>query len=327
MSWARIAAILYLLSMNWMASVHCLPVAKIINSQYLTGSPFLTRTVSVSSACMCSCILHPHCLSLSLIILTKSSFTCQLFATYPSSSYQLTYSGTSNVTVLTNRTISSVYVNNATTLHNPTSLFSDNTNNPWIPAFLIRTGNNQPFLWLNSSNLTTLTDIPTLLINRSAPHWFSILISQWNQGSFRPSQVALAFIVNRTTVFDFLVFNASEADIHSWFAISRLISNRYWSISLYRNTSQGQAQMKSIYNDVDCIRSFNANFKYSPNDCSIDFYGFFFLYGGFPDQCIAAVRNISAVPIPSIFYDPRSNLTLGNLNYYNIADGLMGFVR
>ena len=328
MSRTRITTLLSLLTMSWIVPIDSFSLAKIIDSQYAAGSSFLDSSVTSSSACMCSCILHPHCLSFSTASETTSRFSCQLFATYPTSSSQLSWSKTSSVSILTNRTLSSVYLNNGSGLSHPSNLFSNSTN-PWIPAFLLRSGNNQSFLWLNSSNLTTLIEIPALVVNQSAPHWFSVLISQWNQNLFQPSEVALAFIVNQTTIIDFLVFNASKADIHSWFSILRLVSNQYWSIAMYRNTTVGQAQMKSIYTDADCTRSFNCNFKYSTNGCTYDFKGYFFLYDGYQDRCIAAVRNISQVPVPSIFYSPASNLTAGagSLDYFSVADGLMGFVH
>ncbi len=299
---------------------------KIINATYSTGSSFLTTNLPISNTCMCYCIDHPHCLSISIIKTSIGIYSCQLFATYPTNSFQLSSSLMSNVTVYTDRVLRSVYVNNGIHLSNPTNLFS-NTINPWIPVFKLFTGNNQSFLGLNSSNLTTLTPIPTISINQITAHWFSILISQWNENMFVPNQIAIAFIVNRTIVFDFLIFNASQSNITSWFSISRLISNQYWAISQFQNSTEGQTQMKSIYTDSNSIRSFNCNFKLSTNGCSGDFYGFFFVYGGYRDLCIAAVRNISEVSIPSIFISPTTYFTNGNLGYYNISDGIMIFVR
>jgi hypothetical protein len=231
----------------------------------------------------------------------------------------------SNVTLYTDRIINSVYINNGSRLTNPKSLFSNNIN-PWIPIFKLFTGNNQTFLWLNSSSLTTLTQIPTIAINQIDSHWFNILISQWNENFYIPNEVAIAFIVNHTNIFEFLIFNSTQSNISSWFSILRLISNQYWSISQYRNTSIGQTQMTSVYTDNNCVRSFNTNFKFSTG-CSQDFYGFFFIYGGYKDTCIAAVRNMSQVLIPTIYYAPTSTYTNGNLNYFNIANGLMGFIR
>ncbi|CAF3748339.1 unnamed protein product [Adineta steineri] len=275
---------------------------------------------------MCTCIAHPHCLSISLMIISTNLYYCQLYATYPVKSSQLSSSLTSNVTIYTNRTLTSVYVNNGTRLTNPKSLFS-NTTSPWIPIFKIFTGNNQLFLGLNSSNLTTLSPIPQISITQTASHWFNILISQWNQNSYIPQQVGLAFIVNQTNIFEFLIFNSTQSTTTNWFSILRLISSQFWGIAQYQSTSIGQSQMIPLYTDSDCIRSFNCNFKYSTSGCTQDFYGFFFIYGGYRDLCIAAVRNISQVPVPSIFYCPTTAYTNGNLNYFNISNGVMGFIR
>jgi hypothetical protein len=231
----------------------------------------------------------------------------------------------SNVTIYTDRVLNSVYINNGNRLTNPTSLFSNNIN-PWIPIFKLFTGNNQTFLWLNSSSLTTLTPIPQISINQIESHWFNILLSQWNENSYIPNQVAIAFIVNHTNIFEFLIFNSTQSNISSWFSIFRFVSNQYWGISQYRNLSFAQTQLTAVYTDAYCIRSFNTNFKFS-SGCTQDFYGFFFVYGGYKDECIAAVRNISQVLIPTIYYCPTANYTNGNLSYYNIADGLMGFIR
>jgi len=231
----------------------------------------------------------------------------------------------SNVTIYTDRVLNSVYINNGNRLTNPTSLFSNNIN-PWIPIFKLFTGNNQTFLWLNSSSLTTLTSIPQISINQIESHWFNILLSQWNENFYIPNQVAIAFIVNHTTVFEFLVFNSKQSNISSWFSILRFVSNQYWGISQYQNLSIAQTQFTAVYTDAYCVRSFNTNFKFS-NGCTQDFYGFFFVYGGYKDECIAAVRNISQILIPTIYYCPTANYTNGNLSYYNIADGLMGFIR
>jgi hypothetical protein len=309
----------------YIISVYSTPVANIINATYSTGVSFSKINLTTANACMCSCIRYPHCLSISVMKLSNNTYYCQLFATYPIKSSQLSSSVISNVTIYTDRTLSSVYINNGSLLTNPTSLFFNNTK-PWIPIFKIFSGNNQSFLWLNSSNLTTLTDIPEIPVNGTTSHWFSILISQWNQGLYIPNQVALAFIVNRTIIFDFLIFNVSQPNITSWFSITGLASNQYWSISAYRNDQIGQTQMTSVYTDTSCIRSFNCNFKASAA-CSSDFYGLFFVYGGYQDACIAAVRNMSQVLLPSIYYSPTTAFTNGNLSYFNVADGLMGFVQ
>jgi len=258
--------------------------------------------------------------------ISTNIYYCQLFATYPINSSQLTSSLTSNVTIYNDRTLNSVYINNGSRLSNPRNLFLNNSN-PWIPAFKIFTGNNQSFLWLNSSNLTTLTTIPQISINQIGSHWFSILVSQWYENLYLPNQVAIAFIVNRTNIFDFLIFNASQSNITTWFSSSRLVSNQYWGISQYKGTTFAQTQMESVYTDNDCIRTFNCNFKFSTSGCTEDFYGFFFVYGGYKDLCIAAVRNISQLSIPSIYYSPTTAYTNGSFNYFYIADGIMGFVR
>jgi hypothetical protein len=300
-------------------------MAKIVNATYSTGVSFLQTNVSTSTACLCSCTAYPHCLSINVMKLSNNIYSCQLFATYPINSSQLSSSSTSNVTIYTIRILDSVYIDNGSHLSNPTDLFSNNIN-PWIPIFKLFTGNNQSFLWFNSSNLTTLTPIPKISINQPESHWFNILLSQWYENLYIPNQVAIAFIVNRTTIFDFLIFNSSQSNIASWFSITRLISNQYWGISQYKTSAIGQAQMKAVYTDNYCTRSFNCNFK-SANGCTQDFTGFFFLYGGYADTCIAAVRNISQVAVPTIYYCPTTTYTNGNLSYFNIADGLMGFVR
>ena len=305
-------------------TVDGVPVTKLVNAVYSKGSPFSSSNMTTADFCFCSCSAHPHCLSSSVAQLSSSVYLCQLFATYPTNGAHLSASSTSNVTIYTDRTLNSVYVYNGSVLSNPQSLLTNSTD-PWIPAFSIYAGNGQSFLWMNSSNLTTLTSIPRAQTNQSSRHWFSIMVSQWNQGLFVPNQVALALIVNRTTVFEFLTFNTSQSDIRSWFVISRFISAQSWVLGNYRNRTEGQ-QMQAVYTDSTCTRSFNGNFKY-PNTCAGDFYGFFFVYGGYYDSCIAAVRNISQLPVPSIFYDPISAFTNGNLNYYNLADGLMGFFR
>ncbi|CAF2607993.1 unnamed protein product [Rotaria sp. Silwood2] len=307
-------------------SIYSLPVANIVNAIYLTGSSFTKINLTTSNACMCSCILHPHCLSISVMKISNNTYYCQLFATYPIKSSQLSSSLTSNVTIYTDRTLKSVYIDNGTYLSNPTNLFF-NTKNPWIPVFKLYTGNNQSFLWLNSSNLTTLTNIPNISINQTMFHWFNILISQWNQMLYIPDQIAIAFIVNHTIIFDFLIFNASQTTILNWFSTKSLLSNQYWNISQYRNIPISSIQVKSIYSDNDCIRSFNYNFKFSTSGCNQDFYGFFFVYGGYKDLCIAANQNMSQVSIPSIYFSPTINYTNGSLYNFKIADGLMGFVR
>ena len=306
-------------------SVNALNITKILNTTYSIGVPFSKINTTTSNACLCSCIAHPHCLSISTTTLSSSKYTCQLFATYPINSSQLLFSSNSNVTLYTDRIIRSVYIANGSQLTSPTSLFS-NTINPWIPAFKLFTGNNQTFLWLNSSSLTTQTEIPQIPINQIESHWFSVLISQWNENVYIPNEVALAFIVNRTQIFDFLIFNSSQSNISTWFSILRLLSNQYWGISQYRNSSVGQTQMTSVYTDNYCTRSFNINFKLSTG-CSQDFYGFVFVYGGYKDTCIAAVQNMSQVSIPTIFYSPTSTYTNGNLSDFKIADGIMGFLR
>ncbi|CAF1504370.1 unnamed protein product [Rotaria sp. Silwood1] len=307
-------------------SLYSLPVAHIVNATYSTGSSFIKINLTTSNACMCACIFHPHCLSISVMKISNNTYYCQLFATYPIKSSQLSSLLTSNVTIYTDRTLNSVYIDNGTYLSNPKNLFF-NTEHPWIPIFKLYTGNNQSFLWLNSSNLTTLTNIPEISINQLTSHWFNILLSQWNQMLYIPDQIAIAFIVNRTIVFDFLIFNASQTTIINWFSIKNLISNQYWNITPYRNIPIAQIQIKSIYTDNDCIRSFNGNLKFSTSGCNQDFYGFFFVYGGYKDLCIAANLNMSQIFIPSIYFSPTINYTNGNFNNYNIADGLMGFVR
>jgi hypothetical protein len=260
-----------------------------------------------------------------VVKLSNYTYDCQLFATYPIGSSQLLSSVNSYVILYTDRILSSVYINNGSRLTNPSNL-AWNSIKPWIPVFKLFTGNNQTFLWLNSSSLTTLTSIPKIDINRTESHWFNIFISQWNDNSYIPNEVALAFIVNRTTVIDFLVFNSTQSNISTWFSILRLVSNQFWGISQYQNSSIGQTQIISVYTDSYCTRSFNVNFKFA-NGCSQDFYGFLFVYGGYKDTCIAAVRNMSQLLIPTIFYSPTSAYTNGNLNYFNVADGIMGFIR
>ncbi|CAF3397666.1 unnamed protein product [Rotaria socialis] len=232
----------------------------------------------------------------------------------------------SNVTIYTNRTLTSVYINNGTRLLNPQNL-SFGTENPWIPVAKLYTNNSQPFLWLNSSNLTTLTNIPTISINQSTSHWFSILISQWNDMTYQANQVAVAFIVNRTIIFDFLIFNASQTNITTWFSLRTLLSNQYWNLTQYSSTVAGQTQMKSIYTDSDCIRSFNFNLKYSTSRCTQDFYGFFFVDGGYKDLCTASSAGTTSASVPTIYYSPTTYSTNGSLSDYHIADGLMVFVR
>ena len=304
--------------------VDALQLSKLVNAVYSKGTPFSSSNMTTADACLCSCSAHPHCLSSSVAQLASSVYLCQLFATYPTRGAHLSASSTSNVTVYVDRTLNSVYVYNGSALSNPQSLFTNSTD-PWIPAFALYAGNGQSFLWMNSSNLTTLTSMPQVQANPSSQHWFSVMVSQWNQGEFVPSQVALAFIVNRTTVFEFVTFDTSQSNMSSWFVISRFIAARSWLIGNYRNDTAGQ-QLQAVYTDSKCTRSFNCNFK-SANTCTGDFYGFFFIYGGYYDSCIAAVRNISQLPVPSIFYSPNSAFTYGNLDYYKLADGLMGFFR
>lgn len=314
-------------------SIDAFSFAKIINSNFSSGVPFAQINVMKPTVCTCSCFDHPHCLSIVVIRLNIDSFFCQLFATYPSQTNQISFSTDSNVSLFTERILRStkLFLNNK--LISPSGVFSTNsTNTPWIPLFVLRPGNNQSFLWVNSSVSTSVSSIPDLFVNKIETHWFNVLVSQWNQGTYRPEQVALAFFVNQTSMIDFLIFNASQSDIFSWFSISRLISTQFWSILSYRDTNIGQTQMKSIYQDSDSTRSFNCNFKTSStstssNSCSMDFFGFFFVYGGFRDQCISAVRNISQLPIPTLFYSPTRNYTMGNLNQFSQAFGLFVFVR
>ena len=314
----------YLLLLNTM--VLCsLRVSRIVNATYSTGVSFSKTNFSTPYACICACDSHPHCLSISITKLSTVTYYCQLYATYPFKSSQLTSSSVSNVTVMRDRTMNSVYINNGTTLSNPTNIFSNNIN-PWIPVFKLFTGNNQSFLWFNSSNSTTLTDIPKISINQTASHWYSILISQWNQNSYKPSQVAMAFIVNRSKIFDFLIYNASQSNITSWHVVSRIVSSEYWTISNYKNTNEGQEQLIYVFTDSYCIRSFNANFKFTTG-CDKDFYGFYFVRGGYKDTCLAAVRNISKLALPTIYYTATTDYTSGSLDYYSIADGIMIFVR
>jgi len=315
---------IYLLLIN-IISIYSQSVAKIINATYSTGISFSKLNLTTSNACICSCFNHPHCLSISVMKISYNIYYCQLFATYPINRSQLSISSISNVTIYNDRILNSVYINNGTSLSNPTNLFLNNIN-PWIPVFKLFTGNNQSFLWLNSSNLTTLSIIPKFSINQTDSHWFNILISQWNENLYLPNQVAIAFIVNHTIIFDFLIFNALQSDITTWFSLSRLVSNQYWTISQFTNTTEGQTQMKAIYTDINCIRSFNCNFKLATG-CTEDFYGFFFVHGGYNDTCIAAIRNTSMISIPSIYYCPTTAYSNGNLTYFNIADGIMGFVR
>ncbi|CAF0935246.1 unnamed protein product [Rotaria sordida] len=325
MSLTLLFIFIYLL-LIYIITINSLSVANIINATYSTGSSFLKINLTTSNPCICSCIYHPHCLSISIMKQSNNIYYCQLYATYPIKSSQLSTSLISNVTILTDRTLNSVYIDNGTYLSNPTNLFS-NTIKPWIPIFKLYTGNNQSFLWLNSSNLTTLINIPKISINQITFHWFNILISQWNQMLYIPDQIALAFIVNRTIIFDFLIFNASQTNITNWFSIKSLISNQYWNIIQYRDMTIGTTQMTSIYTDNECIRSFNCNFKFSTNGCNQDFYGFFFVYGGYKDLCIAAKQNLSQISIPSIYFSPTINYTNGSFYSFKIADGLMGFVR
>ncbi|CAF0731621.1 unnamed protein product [Adineta ricciae] len=312
----------------WMSmkSASALSVARIVNATYSAGIAFLNTNSTAPTSCMCSCIAHPHCLSISVTTKSVTLYQCQLFATYPMKSSQLSPSSTTYVMVYTNRTMKSVYLNNGTQLSNPARLFS-NTVFPWIPIFKLFSGNNQSFLGLNSSNLTTLTAIPTIPFYQIMPHWFNILLAQWNQNLYVPSQLAIAFITNRTTIIDFLIFNTVQSNTTNWFSSSRFISNQYWSLPQYINTTIAQSQMIPVYMDSDCIRSLNCNFKYSSSGCTQDFYGYFFIHGGYKDSCIAAVRNVSQVPIPSIFYSITKDYTNGNINNYNISNGLIGFVH
>ena len=320
---------LLLLLLQTLSSSEALSFAKIVNSSYSSGVAFAQSNVLQPTVCYCSCINQPHCLSISLSrsVGASGSYFCQLFATYPNQPNQLSSSSNSNVSVFTDRTSRSAKILLDNKLISPPSLFPNDSNAPWIPLLLLRSGNNQSFLWFNSSSATSLSTVPDLFVNASAAHWFSILISQWNQGTYRPSQVALAFFLNQSSLIDFLVFNASQSDIFSWFSIARLVSNQFWSILQYQGTAVGDTYIKAIYQDANCTRSFNSNFKYSSTSCAMDFYGYFFVYGGFRDQCIGAVRTLSQVPIPSIFYSPTENYTSGSLNQFSQAFGLMVFVR
>jgi hypothetical protein len=172
--------------------IQSLSIATILNANYSTGMFFSSMNVSTYNECMCSCILHPHCLSISSIK-TSSNYICQLYATYPTKSSQLLSSSTSNVSIYADRVLNSVYINNGTQLFNPTSLFINNTD-PWIPVFKLYTGNNESFLWFNSSNSTTLIDIPKIIVNQTASHWYSILISQWNNRLYTPNQVLIYYL-------------------------------------------------------------------------------------------------------------------------------------
>lgn len=315
---------LFLLSIT--STVSSIPFARIVNASYSSGVSFSKTNYTTADACLCSCLFQPHCLSCSITKLSTTILYCQLYATYPSRGSQLTPSSISSVSVLTDRTSSSVYIINGTQLSHPPKLFSDDLN-PWVPIFKIFTGNNQSFFWLNSSASTTLKSIPAVPINQSQSHWFSVLLSQWNTYSYKPTQVALAFIVNRTKIIELLIFNNTQSDVYSWFNITRVASTQFWPIASYRTTSQGLAQMIAVYTDSTSTRAFNTNFK-SENSCSNDFYGFFFTYGGYSDTCIAAaVSSMSTVAVPTIFYSPTSGFTNGSLSSYRIADGLMGFVR
>lgn len=316
---------LYLLLIQT-GSIHSILISKIINATYSGGSSFSKINLTTSDTCMCLCIDHPHCLSISIMKMPNNTFYCQLFATYPRNNSELSLSLASNVSIYTNRTLNSVYINNGTRLSNPTSL-TLNSINPWIPVFKLYTGNNQSFLWLNSSNLTTLINIPSISINQALPHWFSILISQWNQLLYIPNQVAIAFIVNRTMILDFLIFNSSQSNITTWFSAVNLLSTQYWQILSNPTSLVSQTQIKSVYSDSDCIRSFNCNSKFSTSGCTHDFYGFFFVNGGYKDACIAATKNMSQIALPSIYYSPTTSYTNGDFSYFQVADSLMGFVR
>lgn len=303
-----------------------LRIAKILHANFSTGIPFSTISQTNSNRCLCFCIAHPHCLSVNVISGFVSMSMCQLFATYPMKSSQLSSSSISSVWIYVDRTINSTYVNNGNQLTNPKMLFSNDTDR-WIPIFKLFTGNNQSFLWLNSSIPTQSMAIPTIPIHQSDPHWFNILLTQWTNDSYVPSQIALAFIVNRDNIFEFLVFNSSQTNLFDWFTMPRLISRQYWNINLNPGSTSNQIPMKAIYTDDFSIRSFNANSK-STNGCAQDFSGFFFLHGGFRDVCLStAMGNSSQLVIPTIFYSRTSTVTNGSLNDYYIADGLMGFVR
>jgi hypothetical protein len=301
-------------------------MAKINSANFTAGIAFSTTVVTSPDACICSCIAHPHCLSVSSDT-QPTSFTCRLFATYPSMSSQLTWAIQSSTTVLTDRILASVYSSNFTRFVNPTELFS-NTSPPWIPVFQLVTGNNQSFLWMNSSNSTTLTSIPSITINSSLiPHWYSILIAQWYQSLYVPRQVALVFIVNRSVIFNIFILNAWQSNINTWFSSANVASTGIWIGLQHQNTSYAVAQMKPVYVDNVCTRSFNANFKSTTDNCDGDFNGYFFVYGGYKDSCIAAARNLPTVYIPSVFYSPTANSTTGSLNSYMVADALMMFVQ
>lgn len=307
-------------------SVNSVLVTNIINVTYSIGSPFAKMNLTISNICMCSCIAHPHCLSINIITITNTNYYCQLFATYPIQISQLSLLVGSNVTIYTDRVLSSVYLNNGLYLSNPQNL-SFGIDNPWIPIFKLYTGNDRPFLWLNSSNLTTLTNIPMIPINQLTPHWFSVLISQWNQGSYIPNQVSIAFIVNHTIIFDFLIFNASQTNISNWFSTTNFISNQFWNSTQFKTTLATTPLMTAVYSDSDCIRSFNCNFKYSTSGCGQDFTGFFFVYGGYGDLCVMSASHNSQIAVPTIYFSPTKTFTNGSLSNFLVADGIMGFVR
>ncbi|CAF1936029.1 unnamed protein product, partial [Rotaria magnacalcarata] len=106
-----------------------------------------------------------------------------------------------------------------------------------------------------------------------------------------------------------------------------VLSNQYWNLTQYESTVAGQTQMKSIYADSDCIRSFNFNLKYSTSGCTQDFYGFFFVDDGYKDLCITSPAITTSTSVPKIYYSPTKYSTNGSLSDYRIADGLMVFVR
>jgi hypothetical protein len=302
-------------------------LATINKAVFATGVPFSTTIVGTFNVCVCQCIFSPHCLTVGIAKTSTTNLTCLLFATYPSMSTQLSSSTQSNVTVLVDRVVSSVYTNNFTRFSNSSQIFSPSSF-PWIPVLQLITGNNQSFLWFDSINSTTWTTIPSLTINSTnSQHWFSILISQWTQNLFTPRQVALVFIVNHSIIFDVLIFNVLQSNITTWFNSSLLVSTRYWSILQYQSTSTAQIQMKSVYIDSDCTRSFNANYKSASSHCAVDFYGYFFVNGGYSDVCLAAVTNAPTARVPSVFYSPATTYTPGNFSAYRIADGLMVFVQ
>jgi hypothetical protein len=222
---------------------------RIEHGNYSTGTAFFEKLLPRSGECICMCVDHPHCLSISVTSLSGGSWLCRLYATYPNRDAHVIYSTTSEIIIHINRTLQSAYIENGTQLVNPDELFSTSFD-PWIPAFYIRAGNGQRFLWINSSNLTTLTPIRQPVVDSSQPHWFSVLIALWNEGSFIPRQVGLAFMLANHTFIDFTIFNTSQRTIHSWFSMSQFVSSHYWLLENYRNNSYAQTHIESVRQSV-----------------------------------------------------------------------------